>query len=70
MEMQEDTSETGDSNMKVEREKQKEIFRTKRMIRYRDDHAKGIENGEEIWEEQRGKDMKQRGRETDVKKSK
>lgn len=40
------------------------------MIRYRDDHAKGIENREEIWEEQRGKDMKQRGRETDVKKSK
>lgn len=70
MEMQEDTGETGDSNMKVEREKQKEIFRTTRMIRYRDDHARRIENEEEIWKEQRGKDMKQWGRETEMKKSK
>lgn len=56
--------------MKVEREKQKEIFRAKRMIRYRDDRVKRIENGEEIWEERRAKDMKQGGRETDTKKSK
>lgn len=68
--MQEDTSETKDSYMKVEREKQKEIFRAKRMIRYRDDRVKRIENGEEIWEERRAKDTKQGGRETDTKKSK